>query len=63
MNLQVDCDDVVALHERVSSRAPDCVFLPLESKSYAGEAGEVVLVRRFIVRDPDGYLLRFSETG
>lgn len=35
-------------------------FLPVEEKSYrVGDA--VVRVRQFIVQDPDGYLVRFSE--
>jgi catechol 2,3-dioxygenase-like lactoylglutathione lyase family enzyme len=35
-------------------------FLPVEEKSYrVGDA--MVRVRQFIVQDPDGYLVRFSE--
>ena len=35
-------------------------FLPVEEKAYrVGEA--MVRVRQFIVQDPDGYLVRFSE--
>lgn len=35
-------------------------FLPVEEKSYRVGPGEV-RVRQFIVQDPDGYLVRFSE--
>ena len=35
-------------------------FLPVEEKAYRVGEGEV-RVRQFIVQDPDGYLVRFSE--
>lgn len=35
-------------------------FLPLEEKTYRVGDG-AVRVRQFIVQDPDGYLVRFSE--
>lgn len=35
-------------------------FLPVEEKSYR-VGGAAVRVRQFIVQDPDGYLVRFSE--
>ncbi|MDD3182551.1 MAG: VOC family protein [Alphaproteobacteria bacterium] len=60
MNLEIGADDVQRLYEcAVAAQAH--IFLPLEEKWY--RAGDVDLgVRQFIVQDPDGYLLRFSES-
>ena len=60
MNLQIETADVLAMHSRVQERAPGCIYLPLEKKSYMCR-NEEVAVHQFIVQDPDGYLLRFSQ--
>jgi len=60
MNLQIENSDVLAIYSRVSSKAANSIYVPLEEKSYACE-GKNVVVRQFVVQDPDGYLLRFSQ--
>jgi catechol 2,3-dioxygenase-like lactoylglutathione lyase family enzyme len=62
VNLQITVIDVAALYARVVHRASERLYLPLEQKSYV--CGSVVsVVRQFVVQDPDGYLLRFSQTA
>ena len=59
LNLQIETRDATALHDRCrAAGAP--IFLPLEDKAYRQGAKDV-FVRQFIVQDPDGYLLRFSQ--
>lgn len=59
MNLEIGANDVKELYDRVTVSDAK-VFLPLEDKWY--RADDIDLgVRQFIVLDPDGYLLRFSE--
>ncbi len=59
LNLEIDVDDVDAIHRNCQMAAAR-IFLPLEEKWYRGD--DVFLgVRQFIVVDPDGYLLRFSQ--
>lgn len=59
MNLQIRVEEVMALYERVR-RAGVPIFLELEEKwyrigsSYGGN-------RQFVVRGPDGCLLRFAQ--
>ena len=59
LNLQIEVEDVAALHERVVA-AGLTLFLPLEERWYRRRADEVG-VRQFVLADPDGYLLRFQE--
>lgn len=59
INLQIDVDDVDALHKACTQHGAQ-IFLPLEEKWYRRD--DVLLgVRQFIVMDPDGYLLRLSQ--
>jgi len=59
VNLQIEVGDVVELHNSVlASGAP--VFLELEEREYQ-RLEDAVRVRQFVVQDPDGYLLRFSQ--
>lgn len=59
MNLEIGTNNVKELYERVASTDAK-VFLPLEDKWYRADDMDLG-VRQFIVLDPDGYLLRFSE--
>ena len=59
VNLQIDVDDVDAIHARVRA-AGTTVFRPLEERRYGTNDGEVC-VRQFVAMDPDGYLLRFAQ--
>ena len=60
VNLQIAVSDVEALYER--TRSAGCApVIALEERRY--QAGSrSILQRQFVVRDPDGYLLRFSES-
>ena len=58
MNLEIEVDDVSELHALARDAE---VILPLEERWYARDADEVQ-VRQFAIADPDGYVLRFSET-
>lgn len=59
LNLQIETRDAKALHDRCRAAVAP-IFLPLEDKAYRQGAKDV-FVRQFIVQDPDGYLLRFSQ--
>lgn len=59
INFQIACEDVEALAARVA-RAGLPFFRPLATARYR-VVGRIVVVRRFLVQDPDGYLLRFAE--
>lgn len=59
MNLQIAVADVSALYERVQASGAS-VLVPIEERWYRRNA-ELLGVRQFVVRDPDGYLLRFAE--
>ncbi len=60
INLSIETDDAAGFSARLQ-RAGVFLFLPLEEKWY--RADDVYLgVRQFIVLDPDGYMLRFSES-
>ena len=58
VNLEIEVGDVDALWEAAGTDDP---FLPLEERTYA-RAGDEVRVRQFAIQDPDGYVLRFSQT-
>lgn len=59
INLEIKTEQIDALYAQVQhARAP--IFLPLEERRY--QTGHSLLqVKQFIVQDPDGYLLRFSQ--
>ena len=59
INLQMRTDAIDDLYVHVQ-KSGAIIFLPIEERWY--RANDVDLGRRqFIVQDPDGYLLRFSE--
>lgn len=59
MNLQIEVEDVDALHARV--RAGGIVpFRPMRTTWYR-EGDRENGQREFLVQDPDGYLLRFAQ--
>jgi uncharacterized glyoxalase superfamily protein PhnB len=59
MNLEIKTNKIDELYDSVlKAGAP--VFLPIEEKRY--RVNDILLVnRQFIVLDPDGYMLRFSQ--
>ncbi len=59
VNFQIVVDGVDDLHARCAA-AGAAIFLAPETKRYA-RADDTVSVRQFIVEDPDGYLLRFTQ--
>jgi len=59
MNLQIEVEEVGALAQRCMDAGAE-IFWPLEERWYRRLDHEVG-VRQFIVKDPDGYLLRLSE--
>lgn len=60
MNLEITVDAVKPLHDTCVAIGAR-IFLPMEEKWYRRDA--VLLgVQQFIVVDPDGYLLRFSQS-
>lgn len=59
MNLEIAVPSVQPLLEACAAAWP--LFLAPEEKS-CRVGGSAVRVRQFIVQDPDGYLVRFSET-
>ncbi|MBC7461482.1 MAG: VOC family protein [Thermoleophilia bacterium] len=59
INLQIEVDDVDALHHRVAA-SDEIIVVPLEERWYGTDDGEVGN-RQFVGADPDGYLLRFFE--
>lgn len=59
MNLEIKTDNIDELYDRVQ-KAGAPVFLSIEEKQYRMD--DTLLVnRQFIVLDPDGYMLRFSQ--
>jgi catechol 2,3-dioxygenase-like lactoylglutathione lyase family enzyme len=59
LNLQIAVDDVDVLWAGALD-AGHLVVAPLEDHEYQG-ASTIYRVRQFVVADPDGYLLRFSQ--
>jgi catechol 2,3-dioxygenase-like lactoylglutathione lyase family enzyme len=60
INLQMKTDAIDKLYETLrASNIP--FFLDIEEKWYRREA-DTVGNRQFVAQDPDGYLLRFSQT-
>ena len=60
MNLEIEVEDVGALHD-CCVRDGARIFLAMEEKWYRRDA-LLLGVRQFIVMDPDGYLLRLSQS-
>ena len=60
MNLEIEVEDSDALHASCIRHGAR-IFLALEEKWYRREA-LLLGVRQFIVLDPDGYLLRLSQS-
>ena len=59
MNLEIKTDKIDELYDYVQ-KAGAPIFLPIEEKRYRID-DSVIVNRQFIVLDPDGYMLRFSE--
>jgi catechol 2,3-dioxygenase-like lactoylglutathione lyase family enzyme len=60
VNFELDVDDVDVLHGAVQAAGLE-LFLALEERWYERET-DVIGVRQFAVQDPDGYLMRFSQS-
>jgi catechol 2,3-dioxygenase-like lactoylglutathione lyase family enzyme len=59
MNLEIEVPNVLSLYAGVmTDGAP--IYLPMEEQWYR-VGNELAGRRQFIVEDPDGYLLRFSQ--
>lgn len=59
INLQISVDDIEPLYQRLI-RSEQRLKLPLEDTSYR-VGTQLLRVRQFMLQDPDGYLLRFSQ--
>lgn len=59
MNLQIMVENVVEIYQRCQHAGAE-IFLPLETKAYR-RRDETVSQTQFVVRDPDGYLIRLAE--
>jgi catechol 2,3-dioxygenase-like lactoylglutathione lyase family enzyme len=60
LNFEISVEDVAALHETIK-QADWPIYLALETKSYRASDASVTQ-SQFAVQDPDGYLLRFSQS-
>ena len=60
INLQISVDDVLPILTALDGEGV-CLYLEPENKWYRVEEGQTG-IRQFIGQDPDGYLLRFSQT-
>ena len=58
INLQISVDNITTVLGACPTGTP--VILPCEDRTYR-RAFDTITVRQFVVADPDGYLLRFSE--
>ena len=59
ISFQLNVCDIDIIHQRFQA-FPEQVFLDMEEKWYATGDNETG-VKQFVVQDPDGYLLRFSQ--
>ena len=59
INLEIAVEDIAPILAALASAGLP-LFLDTEEKTYRVGEGSVT-VRQFLVQDPDGYLLRFSE--
>jgi lactoylglutathione lyase len=60
VNFEIKVSDVDELHSAVIAAGNEC-FLPLEERWYRRDDLEIG-VRQFAVQDPDGYLIRLSQS-
>lgn len=61
INLEIKTDEIAALYDRIQQHQYNAhIFLSLEEKWYRADDVELG-IRQFIVMDPDGYMLRFSQ--
>jgi catechol 2,3-dioxygenase-like lactoylglutathione lyase family enzyme len=60
VNFQIQVSDVGELHDAVVGAGIECV-LPLEERWYRRNDYEIG-VRQFAIQDPDGYLIRLSQS-
>lgn len=60
VNFQIEVDDAGHLHDMCRAHGVQ-IFLPIEETWYRRETIELG-VRQFIILDPDGYMLRLSES-
>lgn len=59
INFQIEVDDIKAIHDRLTAQGVP-LYRQLQDNHYpVGEA--IACQREFLVQDPDGYLLRFSQ--
>lgn len=59
INLEIKTDKINELYDRIR-QSSTIIFLSIEDKWYRADDLELG-VRQFIVLDPDGYMLRFSQ--
>jgi uncharacterized glyoxalase superfamily protein PhnB len=59
INLQIKTSNVDKLYQRTKQAGAN-IFLPLEEKWYRAN-NEQIGNRQFIILDPDGYMLRFTQ--
>jgi lactoylglutathione lyase len=60
VNFQIQVTDIDRLHSAVAAAGIE-YFLPLEEKWYRRDDHEIG-VRQFAIQDPDGYVIRLSQT-
>ena len=60
VNFEIKVSDIDELHAAVIAGGNEC-FLPLEERWYRRDDMEIG-VRQFAVQDPDGYLIRLSQS-
>ena len=60
INFQWDVDNIDSMYADILKRAPDSIYLPMESKGYQVKE-ELVIQKQFIIQVPDGYLFRFCQ--
>jgi catechol 2,3-dioxygenase-like lactoylglutathione lyase family enzyme len=60
VNFEIKVSNVDQLHSAIVAARKDC-FLPLEERWYRRDDLELG-VRQFAVQDPDGYLIRLSQS-
>jgi catechol 2,3-dioxygenase-like lactoylglutathione lyase family enzyme len=59
INFQIECVDAAAIYDKIVTAGYTC-FRPLNETWYPVNTIEMG-AREFLVQDPDGYLLRFSQ--
>jgi catechol 2,3-dioxygenase-like lactoylglutathione lyase family enzyme len=59
MNLQIECNDVVSIKERLLNSGHS-LFMDITENWYQTEQTSVGN-KEFIVQDPDGYMIRFAQ--